>query len=447
MTSVTPKSAMRSVTDTLLVWVSLAAQGARRATGAVNETAGPTSSEPIVMFVNDNLIQSNAQFLSRHIDGRDHILVNNFWRHPELLAEDVQHGVAPNETHQVVATALWFRQRMSGCSGRFRKPNRGASQSHLWCAPLQLGVAIARVMFRFKDQRFSIQILCSLHQHAAQKTTAVMVIKLFHHAITPRLGYRNKPKLHVVSQAKTNQTAQTARVSMTAIENQFIVYLLMLWDAQTPPVRPDCIDRRLRGFVESRRHRAATSGEVHAVQTVKAQRPAEVTWADVIALMYVIGMLAHQFRIWFAFRLIATCASMRQALAAHYPADRPQARQGRNVQRFQLPTDGLSTAEQTLVVQMQTRQSNCFDNFTRQLTRVAMRPSGLIYLPMVCFAPGLIALNPLVNPRPPMTKLPGNRRDRFAFQVRLNCMFSVALLLLHAFLPKEKGPDDETTPL
>src|ERR1041385_622819 len=109
MTSVTPKSAMTSVTDTLLVSVSLAAQGARRATGAVNETAGPTSSEPIVMFVNHNLIQSNAQFLSRHIDGRDHVLVNNFWGHPELLAEDVQHGVAPNETHQVVATALWFR--------------------------------------------------------------------------------------------------------------------------------------------------------------------------------------------------------------------------------------------------------------------------------------------------------------------------------------------------
>ena len=36
----------------------------------------------------------------------------------------------------------------------------------------------------------------------------------------------------------------------------------------------------------------------------------------------------------------------------------------------------------------------------------------------------------------------------FAFQVRLNCMFSIALwLLLHAFLPKEKGPDDEATPL
>ena len=45
-------------------------------------------------------------------------------------------------------------------------------------------------------------------------------------------------------------------------------------------------------------------------------------------------------------------------------------------------------------------------------------------------------------------ELLGDRRYRFAFQVRLNRMFSVALLfLLHAFLPKEKDPDDETTAL
>ena len=139
---------------------------------------------------------------------------------------------------------------------------------------------------------------------------------------------------------------------------------------------------------------------------------------------------------------------MCQPFATYDSADGPQARQRRLLQRFQLPADGLCTAEQTLVVQMQTRQFYCFDDFTRQLTRVAMRPPSLIYLPMVCFAAGLIALNPLVDPRPPMTKLSGNRCDRFAFQVRLNCMFSVALLfLLHAFLPKEKGPDDETTPL
>ena len=58
-----------------------------------------------------------------------------------------------------------------------------------------------------------------------------------------------------------------------------------------------------------------------------------------------------------------------------------------------------------------------------------------------CHDIGYRALNPLVDPRSPITKLLGNRRYRFAFQVRLYCMFSVALgLLLHAFLPMRERP-------
>jgi hypothetical protein len=139
---------------------------------------------------------------------------------------------------------------------------------------------------------------------------------------------------------------------------------------------------------------------------------------------------------------------MRQALTTNYPADGSQARQRRNPQSFQLPTDGLSPAEQALVIQMKPRQLDRFDDFSRQLPRIAMWPPGLICLPIVCFAAGLIALNPLVDPRPPITKSLGSRRYRFAFQVRLYRLFSVPLLLLlHAFLPKEKGPDDESTAL
>src|SRR5882724_12187499 len=101
MTSFTRRSAMTSFTDRLLVSVSLAAQGARRATGAVKETAGQSSSEPVVVLVNDYLIHHDAEFLSSHIDSGNHIFVNNFRRHPELLAEDIQHGVPTNETDQV----------------------------------------------------------------------------------------------------------------------------------------------------------------------------------------------------------------------------------------------------------------------------------------------------------------------------------------------------------
>src|SRR6266542_4444444 len=112
MTSFTPKSAMTSFTDGLLVSVALAAQGARRATGAVKATVGQSSSEPVVVLVNDYFVHRNAQFLSGHIDSRDHIFVNNFRRHPEPFAEDIEHRVTADETYQVVAATLGLRQRM-----------------------------------------------------------------------------------------------------------------------------------------------------------------------------------------------------------------------------------------------------------------------------------------------------------------------------------------------
>src|SRR6266850_3375546 len=447
MTSFTPKSAMTSFTDDLLVAVSLAAQGARRATGAVKEIAGQSSSEPIIMFVNNDLIHGDAEFLSSHIDSRDHIFVNNFWRHPELLPKDIQHGVATDEAHQMIAAALWLRQRMCWGYRRFRKPDLCLPESHLRRASLQLGVAIASVMFCFKDQRLLIKFLRSLHQHPAQEATAIVIVKLFHNAVAPGLGHRNKPKLYALGQAKANQTPHSAWVSMAAIDNQFIIYLLMLWYSQTPPVSPDSVDRRLRGFIKDRRHGTAPSGYVHAVHAVETQRPAQVTGTHIVALVYLIGLLAHQLWIALALRLISSSASMRQPFATDYPANCSQAWQRRNLQRLQLPTDGLRPAEQTLVVERQTHQLDCFDHRARQLSRVAMRASGLLFLPIVCFASGFIALNPLVNPRPRAAQLLGDCRYRFAFQVRFNRMFSVALLLLHTFLLNEKGPNDETTAL
>src|SRR5882724_77625 len=448
MTSDTPKSAMTSVTDILLVSVSLAAQGAPRATGAVKETSGQCLSEPVVALVNDYLVHRNAEFLSSHIDGRDHIFVNHFGRHSELFTKDIQHRITTNETHQVVAAALRFGQRMFGSGGRFRKTDLRSSQSHLRRAPLQLGVAIPRVMFRFKDQRLALEFCSSLHDHPAQETTPVMVIEFFHHAITPGFSQRDEPRLNSVCETQADQTTHTARVILTPIENHLVVYLLMFWYSQTPPVSPNSVDRWLRRFTKNRRHRTATSGNVYAVHAVEAQRTSQVTRPDIVALMYIVDLLAQQLRIRLALRLIAPGATMSQALATNYPADGSQARQRRNLQGFQLPTDGLSSAEQALVIEMKPRQLDRFDDFSRQLSRIAMWPSGLICLPIVCFAAGLIALNPLVDPRPPITKLLGNRRYRFAFQVRPYCMFSVALLLLlHTFLPIEKGPDDETTAL
>lgn len=398
------------------------------------------------MLVNNDLIHPYGQLLSSHIDGRDYIFIDHFRRYPKPFAEDVEQRIPADETDQVLAAALRLRQRMFWRCGRFRKPNLRLAQSHLRCAPLQLGVAIPRVMFSFKDQRFSIQVLCPLHRHAAQEATAVMVIKLFHDPVAPRLGHRNKPKLYPLGQAKANQTAHPARMSMTAIENQLIIYLLMSWYAQTPPVRPDSVDRRLRGFIKDWRHRTAPGGYVHAVHAVEPQRSTQVTGTHIVALMYLIGVLAQQLRIALALRFVTSGAPMRQPFATYDSANGSQTRHRRNLHCLQLPTDRLCSAKQALVVEVQPRQLDCFNHFSRQLPRIAMRPPGLISLPMGSFAAGLIALNPLVDPRPTITKLLGNRRYRFAPQVRLNCMLSVALsFLFHAFLQKEKGADNQTS--
>src|SRR5215475_15055493 len=124
----------------------------------------------------------------------------------------------------------------------------------------------------------------------------------------------------------------------------------MFWHSQTPPVSPDSIDRRLRGFTQNRRYRTATSSNVDAVQAVETQRTVQVTGPHIIALMYFIRVLTRQLRIRFAFRLIAAGAPMGQPFATDYSADGPQARQRRNSQGFKFPTDRLRTTKQSLVV-------------------------------------------------------------------------------------------------
>src|SRR5256885_739412 len=85
---------------------------------------------------------------------------------------------------------------------------------------------------------------------------------------------------------------------------------------------------------------------------------------------------------------------------------------------------------------------------SRQLPGIAKRTFGFVRLPFLLLNLGLVPFHPFVNPRSRVSQLIGNRRYRFAFQVCGDRMFSVALLfLLHAFLPKEKGSNDETTPL
>src|SRR5438552_6943247 len=288
MTSFTPGSAMTSFTDRFLCPATLTAEGARRATEAVKVVPDTNSSQVVIVLINNHVIQNNFELLLSYVDRCNHILVESFRRQPKLLAENVQHRLTTNESHHVITTALWLRQRMLRCARQFRKAKlvSGSCQSHLRRTALQLSVAISGVMLFFKGQRFPPQLIHTFHGNSSQEPTAVMVIELFYHAISPRLSHRYEPEFDTIGQTETNQTSHAPRVAVATIEDQLIIYLLMLWYSQTPPVRPDSVDRRLRRFVQDWAHRTAAGGYVHTVHTVKAQRPTQVTRTHIIALMH-----------------------------------------------------------------------------------------------------------------------------------------------------------------
>src|SRR5215831_11264652 len=175
MTSFTAESAMTSFTDSLLVPVSLAAQGARRATEAVNETGGQASSEPVITLVNGHSVHHHAESLPSYVNGCDHIFVHCFRGQTEFLAEDVQQTIAANETHQVIKTAAWLGQRMPWSQRRFRTSNSDRAQSHLRGASLQLGIAISGVVLLFKEQRLVAQLIHVFQSQPSEQAAAVVI--------------------------------------------------------------------------------------------------------------------------------------------------------------------------------------------------------------------------------------------------------------------------------
>src|SRR5256712_2811567 len=98
MTSVTPRSAMTSVTSMISTEFSWAAEGARRATGAVQENSRLISSQPIVVFGNRQIFDIHQQLLAAHVDRRDHVFVDRFRRQGKLLAKDIQQRIAADKT-------------------------------------------------------------------------------------------------------------------------------------------------------------------------------------------------------------------------------------------------------------------------------------------------------------------------------------------------------------
>src|SRR5258708_30714980 len=91
---------MTSVTAMINTEFSWAAEGARWATGAVQENSCLISSQPIVVFCNRQIFNIHQQLLAAHVDRRDHVFVDRFRRQGKLLAKDIQQRVTADETHQ-----------------------------------------------------------------------------------------------------------------------------------------------------------------------------------------------------------------------------------------------------------------------------------------------------------------------------------------------------------
>src|SRR2546427_2128262 len=445
MTSVTPRSAMTSVTSMINTEFSWAAEGARRATGAVQENSRLVSSQPIVVFGNRQILDLHEQLLAAHVDRRDHVFVDPFGRQGKLLAKDIQQRITADETHQMVTARCGLRQRVPGRGVRVGKANQvQALLKHRQRRfPFQLAIAIAAVVLLLKEQRLRAQFVSAFHPNLSQEPTSVMVIEFFHHAVAPRLSQRYEPGFYSLAQAQTNQTPHATRVTPTAIEDRFVVHLLMLWQSQTTPVRPDSVNGMLPGFGQRRRHRTTSGAQVDTVQTVEAHRPIQVTRSHKIRLMHLVDMLATQLRILFPLGLVATSPPMCQAFAINDAADSAQAREWGNTEIFQLPGNRLCAAKQTLVVKMQTRQLDGLDNLRSNLAPIAMRTSAQFLIPFRCGCAAVITRHPFVNPATRVTQRLGDGRQPFAFQVTLHSKFPIAtLFLLHAFLLQEKGTDD-----
>lgn len=90
------------------------------------------STEPVVMLVDERLVQVDQQPLGGDVDRGPHVLVDGARREPEALAKEVEHAVASDEADHVVAAAFGLRERMLRrllCFGKAQRLATGLNAS------------------------------------------------------------------------------------------------------------------------------------------------------------------------------------------------------------------------------------------------------------------------------------------------------------------------------
>ncbi|ESP62878.1 hypothetical protein SMITH_666 [Smithella sp. ME-1] len=80
-------------------------------------------------------------------------------------------------------------------------------------------------MTLLKGQRTGVELFLRIHYVLFKKHILVAVIEVLNHAISPRFGHRNEPRLNTMVQAKAYKRSHPTRMSHAAKETHGIINL------------------------------------------------------------------------------------------------------------------------------------------------------------------------------------------------------------------------------
>jgi restriction endonuclease S subunit len=442
-TLVTPKSAMTLVTHFKFAKSHGATEGARRATGVAScDLAGRRSLRAVLVLSDRSTIDANDQPLLPDVYRGNSVFIRGLRGHLESLTKDVQHQITPNEPHQVISAGGGLRQRVSGSLGRFWKPYGVPTliQRSLRRPSSQLAVPVSSIVFLLEYQRLLSQLFFSLHRYSAKKALSIVIVKLFNDAIPPRLTHRYKPGFDPVEQTQSDQVAHPSRKLTAAKENRFVIHLLVVGYTQTLPARPDSIHGILTSLVENRTDRTPPSRQIDAVQAVKPNRPIQITRTYIVRLMNLVYLIGHQRRVLPSFGFLRPRSSVRQLFSTKDPIYGSQRWHRLDALLPKLPLNCLRTAEQSVVIEIETNNLNRFNDVLSQLTWAALRARRSTLVPVRCVIGAVMPLHPFINPFSRVTHRSSDGSNSFTARVPINRNLPIALpFSLHRRLHLSKG--------
>src|SRR5215469_213978 len=427
-----------------------ATKGARRATVvALHNFARRHSGHAVVVHCYGRSCDRNVEFLLLHVDGRDRVFVYCLFRQAELFTKDIQYPFTSDEPNHVITPTFGLRQGVPGSLRRIGKPHCLAAQiqGRLRCLSFELAKAIHRIVLLLKEQGFPTQIRFRLHHYPSQEPYLVAIVELLNHAVPPRLGHGNEPRLDSVEQAEPYQVTHAPRVLATSIEDSFVVNLHVIRHSQTAPNRPDSVYRVLTCFIQNWADRTSSGCQIDVVQTEETNWPAQIARTNEVHLVRLVNSIAGQLGVLLAFGYVASRPAMDQPLTIQDPIDRAQRWYGFHPSVFKLPLYRLCSAKQTPIVQVQANQLDRLDCLGICPSAIAVWGRRQAVRPITAVIPFLVAFDPLIDPFPRAPYRLRYSRRALSVQVSLDRNHPVVFRFpFHRHLLSQEAIDVQATP-